>query len=326
MKKICVVELGGTINSFAESITGEFYGRPTTSGYDLIQELEIEELNIERFSLFQKISQELTTQDLIAFANQLNLKISSDEFFGAVVCMGTNTIEDVAYFIGLVIKTNKPIVFTGSQYPQGSLCFDGKLNLFNAITVASSSDAMNLGALLTFNGVVSSARDSYKVNPGYLDNFIMDNGPGYVGDVLAGIFKLRYVPNYRHTFKTEFDIKLIKNLAKICVIYAHIGLDAFLIDSVMESGALGIVSAGFGKGYQSIQITERLHEAVNSGIFVVRCSRLGITYTGIDEKYDDKYSFIVSKGLMPNKSSVLLSVALLFTQEKRELQRIFEEY
>ena len=260
------------------------------------------------------------------FANELNLKISSEDIFGVVVCMGTNTIEDVSYFIGLVIKTNKPIVFTGSQYPQKSLCFDGKLNLFNAITIASSSIAMNLGVLLTFNGVVSSARDSYKTTPGYLDNFIFDNGRGYVGDVIAGTFKLRCTPNYRHTFQTEFDLTLIKNFAKTCVIYAHVGLETFFIDSAIKNGVLGIVSAGFGKGYQSTPITNRLYEAVNTGICVVRCARLGITYTGIDEKYDQKYSFIVSKGLLPNKSAILLSVALLFTQDYKELQRIFEEY
>jgi L-asparaginase len=103
-------------------------------------------------------------------------------------------------------------------------------------------------------------------------------------------------------------------------------MDDFLIKASIASGVSGIISAGFGKGYQSNHISLALKKAVQLGIPVVRCPRSGCGYTSIDKTYDDKYGFIVAKGLSPHKSSLLLSLALNRTKNIDRIQRIFEEY
>ncbi|EHL31807.1 asparaginase [Legionella drancourtii] len=326
LKVIWIVELGGTISSVSEHPTSEFYKGPSNSVSSFIDEFVLNDrikIVMDKFS--NKISHEISIEDLITLANKIQRLLDSDECDGIIVTIGTNALEDVAYFIGLAVQSMKPIVFTGAHYPQNSLAFDGKRNLFNAIQIASSNNAMQLGVLVTFNDYVVTARDAVKNNPGLINNFATE-GRGIIGYVIGNQFVLQSKPIYKHTYQTEFSILGISNLPKISIIYAHLGMDDFLIDALITSGVSGIISAGFGKGYQSNRISLALEKAVQLGIPVVRCSRSGCGYTSIDKNYDNKYGFIVAKGLSPHKSSLLLSLALTRTRDIDKLQQIFEEY
>ena len=325
-KVIGIIELGGTISSISEHPTSEFYKGPSSSVSSFIGEFDLNDhIKIVMDKFTQKISHEMTIEDLIALANRIQSLLDSDEFDGIIVTIGTNALEDVAYFIGLVVQSMKPIVFTGAHYPQNSLAFDGKRNLFNAIQIASTNHAMQLGVLVTFNDYVVTARDAVKNNPGLINNFSME-GRGIIGHVIGNQFVLQSKPIYKHTYQSELSIRGISNLPKISIIYAHLGMDDVLIDALITSGVHGIISAGFGKGYQSNQISLALKNVVQLGIPVVRCSRSGCGYTSIDKTYDDKYGFIVAKGLSPHKSSLLLSLALNKTRDIDKIQQIFEEY
>lgn len=325
-KKIGIIELGGTINCLNEQPDSEFYNGPVSSISSFIEELNLEaNLHIFIESITQKISHEITVPDLIKIANRIQTLLEQEECCGIVVTMGTNALEDVAYFMGLVIKTKKPIVFTGAHYPQNSLAFDGKKNLFNALCIAKDQNAESLGVLVTFNDYVITARDAVKSTPGLLNNFSME-GIGVIGHVIGGKLILKSKPIYRHTHRSEFSLQGQHSLPKIAIIYSHLGMDDVLINAVINNGISGIISAGFGKGYQPGYISHALEKAVNSGIAVVRCSRLGYGYTGIDKNYDEKYGFVVAKGLSPHKSSLLLSLSLTVTQDANRIQKMFEEY
>lgn len=64
-----------------------------------------------------------------------------------------------------------------------------------------------------------------------------------------------------------------------------------IVESIINSGVKGLVSAGFGKGFQSKQITEVLHKATLKGLTVVRCPRISGCYMNSDSNYDKKYGF-----------------------------------
>jgi L-asparaginase len=325
-KVIGIVELGGTINSISQDPTSEFYNGPSTSVSSLLKKFNLEnniEIIVEKFE--QKISHEITTEDLIKLANRIQTLLDMVDFDGIVVTTGTNALEDIAYFIGLAVKSMKPIIFTGAHYPQNGLAFDGKRNLYNAINIASSDTAMKLGVLVTFNDYVVIARDAVKTTPGLINNFSAE-GMGIIGHIIGGKFILKSKPVYRHTYQSEFSISGLNSLPKVSIIYAHLGMDDTLIKASIASKVSGIVSAGFGKGYQTNHISLALAKAVQLGIPVVRCSRYGYGYTSIDRTYDEKYRFIVAKGLSPHKSSLLLALALNTTRDINQLQHIFEEY
>lgn len=325
-KSIVIIELGGTICSTVHHPTSEFYNGPDNSIRSFIKDLDLDrEINLEIIPFSRKISHELTIDEILLLGREIQRIIELVSCDGLVVVMGTNALEDIAYFMGLVINSKKPIVFTGAHFPQNSLNFDGKKNLYSAILVASSQKANELGILVTFNDCVVTARDATKSNPGLINNFSID-GNGVIGYVIGKEFYLKARPTYKHTYQSDFSIERIKSLPRVTLIYAHIGIDDIFIKASVSSGVKGIISAGYGKGYQSQNITEALHEAVTQGVVVVRCARLGHGYTNIDHSYDEKNRFIVANELSPHKSSLLLSVALNLTMDRSRIQDFFKEY
>ena len=66
---------------------------------------------------------------------------------GVVVAHGTSRLADTAYFINLVVRTRKPIVFVGAQRPWTGMSGDGPLNLYNAVRVAATPAAGGKGVL-----------------------------------------------------------------------------------------------------------------------------------------------------------------------------------
>jgi L-asparaginase len=69
---------------------------------------------------------------LLAFCMIIQL----NEADAIVVTHGTDTQEETAYFLDLLIKSDRPVVFTGSMRPATAISADGPKNLYDAITVA----------------------------------------------------------------------------------------------------------------------------------------------------------------------------------------------
>src|SRR3954465_14515121 len=83
---------------------------------------------------------------------------------GVVVTHGTDTMEEAAYLADLVHDDPRPIVFTGAQRPFDSPAPDGPANLADALRVAASPAARDLGVLLCFDGVAFAARGVRKID------------------------------------------------------------------------------------------------------------------------------------------------------------------
>ncbi|WP_028388744.1 asparaginase domain-containing protein [Legionella fairfieldensis] len=327
MKKIAVLDLGGTISNYTPKSTAEFYSQKGASLYSFINELPLPgkiEVNYESFSNI--ISHELSPDDLLNLGRKIQNIIDDPNVFGLVVSMGTNALEDVAYFIGLVVKTKKCIVFTGAHFPQNSLAFDGKKNLFNAIVVAQSDYSQDLGVVVTLNDTVTSARWATKNKPGISNDFSND-GIGGIGYVVGDIFHQKMQPLHKCAYSSEFSIHAMQSFPKIGMIYAHFCIAIDHINYIINNNIInGIVSAGYGKGYQTKEISTLLNKAVLNGIPVVRCARSGLSITNVDPSYDNKYGFVVASEFSPHKASILLSVCLAHRLSKQEIQRVFEEY
>ena len=323
---IYVLALGGTIASPTKAI-GEFYEHSSIAIDQLINLLPFdpEKIKILSKQFLQQISQDMTDEELIAVARQIDSIIKNDEIDGIVITQGTNCIEETAYFINLVIKTKKPIVFTGSFRPANALSYDGSRNLYNAILFASSRDAIGIGVVLTFNDTILSARDASKSNPSNIACF-STNGVGVVGSITGQYICIQSSFGKKHTYLSEFDINTIKNIPKIYIIYGHLGMDNIFINAAIKNHAQGIISAGMGTGYLPKAVMKSLNEAEKKGIFVVRCSRTGQGLVNIDPKLDNQHGSIAGNSLSPQKARILLAIALLKTKNKAEIQRIFNQY
>lgn len=327
MKKIVILDLGGTIANYTQKNTSEFYNQKGSSIYSLISEISFsKEIEISYEFFCNIISHELNTNELLALGKKIQNIVDDCNVFGLVVSMGTNALEDIAYFIGLVVKTKKNLVFTGAHFPQNSLGFDGIKNLYNALVVAQSNYSQDLGVVVCFNDTVVTARWATKNKAGISNDFSAE-GLGVLGYVVGDTFHLKMNSVHKQTYKSEFSIHTMSFFPKIYVVYAHLGMDVDLINHVVSNGSInGIISAGYGKGYQTKEITKLLNKAVLKDICVVRCARSGLSITNIDQSYDNKYGFIVASEFYPHKASILLAVCLAHQLPHREIQRVFQEY
>jgi L-asparaginase len=134
-------------------------------------------------------------------------------------------------------------------------------------------------------------------------------------------------PPWKHTSQSEFDISNVTKLPRVDIVFADEDMEPDLIDASVKAGAKGIVIAGVGNGNMNKASVDAAAAAVKKGVVVVRSSRVA---TGMVDRNvevdDDKLGFIASDELNPQKSRVLLSLALLTDHQPAQIQEMFRTY
>jgi L-asparaginase len=150
---------------------------------------------------------------------------------------------------------------------------------------------------------------------------------GLVGTAAYGENDFYNNPPWKHTAASEFDVKGVTKLPRVDIIYAYVDMPADAINSAVANGAKGIVIAGVGNGNMNKASVDAAAAAVKKGVTVVRSSRVATGSVGRNiELDDDKLGFIASDELNPQKSRVLLSLALLKPRDPKALQNLFYTY
>ena len=317
MKKprIAVVSTGGTIVSSGASDT-------QLTGYS-IEGLKVEDL-IRAVPSLESIADIKVTEVCnipsscinegiwIELARTVEANADQDDIDGIVITHGTDTMEETAFFLNLTLKTEKPVVMTGSMRPATALSADGPLNLYNAISVAGCSEAYGKGVLIVLNGLIAGARDTTKTNTTSVQTFQgRDFGTfGYVIGREAAFYTESTKP---HTAKSKFAVERIaRNLThtRVDIIYAHAGEDGVLIDAAVAAGAKGIVYAGTGHATISAKAEGALKQAIQKGVVVVRASRTGSGPVLAGLERWQELGIIPSGTLSPQKARILLELSL----------------
>ena len=268
-------------------------------------------------------SQEMNNEVWFKLANRVNELLNSGKADGVVITHGTDTMEETAYFLNLVVKSDKPIVMVGAMRNSGSLSADGPLNIFNAVNVAMSKEAAGKGVVVVMNDEIHAAREVTKTNTTAVDTFKSPNS-GKIGTVFYGNVKFYMNPVRKHTVNSAFDITKIKELPRVDIIYSHSNDNPDFVNVAVKNGAKGIVNAGMGNGNPFPSALEALGEAVKAGVVVVRDSRVGSGETTLNGEVDDgKYGFLASDNLNAQKARVLLMLALTQTTDKAKIQELF---
>ena len=268
-------------------------------------------------------SQEMNNEVWFKLANRVNELLTSGKADGVVITHGTDTMEETAYFLNLVVKSDKPIVMVGAMRNSGSLSADGPLNIFNAVNVAMNKEAAGKGVMVVMNDEIHAAREVTKTNTTAVDTFKSPNS-GKIGTVFYGNVKFYMNPTRKHTVNSAFDITKIKELPRVDIIYSHSNDNPDFVNVAVKNGAKGIINAGMGNGNPFPNALEALGEAVKAGVVVVRDSRVGSGETTLNGEVDDgKYGFLASDNLNAQKARVLLMLALTQTTDKAKIQELF---
>ena len=163
---IRILATGGTIAGTGESsVKTNYTAGQVAIGALLAAVPQIEEIaNVEGEQVVRIGSQDMTDEVWLILAKRINELLKRSDVDGIVVTHGTDTMEETAYFLNLVVKSNKPVVLVGAMRPSTALSADGPLNLYNAVVVAASPESKDKGVLVAMNGIVLDAHGVMKMN------------------------------------------------------------------------------------------------------------------------------------------------------------------
>jgi L-asparaginase len=328
LPNIVVLATGGTIAGAAGSDVQAAY----TSGQVGVDQLlaavpQAKKLAALRGEQIANIgSQDMNDEVWLKLATRVNQLAAMPDVAGIVITHGTDTIEETAYFLNLVVKSAKPVVLTAAMRPSTALSADGPLNFYNAVAVAANKEATGRGVLVVINDWIQGAASLTKTSTTAVQTF-MSPLRGLIGTVAYGEAEFYRGPVGKNTTASEFSLDGVTTLPRVDIVMAHENMDGVLINAAAAAGARGLVIAGVGNGNMTAATQEAVKRARKKGVAVVRSTRVTSGFVGRDVEVDDDALGTVASGdLNPAKSRVLLKVALLRTADPAAIQAYFDRY
>jgi L-asparaginase len=291
LPSVTVLALGGTIAS-----TGGGAGvTPTLTASDLVESVpglaRVARISAETFR--QVPSPELTLLDLTALAHEIIRRIDGGDA-GVVVTQGTNTIEETAFALDLLVCDDAPVVVTGAMRNPTLPGADGPANLLAAVATAASRDARGLGALVVFADEIHAARFVRKAHTQSVSPF-RSSPVGPIGWLSEGRVRIGARPAGRRRLR----LQPVTNPPLVALLAFGAGDEGLLVGAVAAAGYQGLVVEATGGGHTTAAPVDQL-EALAREMPVVLASR-----TGAGELLQHTYSFtgseidLIGRGLIP---------------------------
>jgi L-asparaginase len=328
MARVHILATGGTIAGSGPSDIDPGYKPGDLTVESLIRAVpkvrSLAEVTAEQVA--QIGSQDMDDALWLKLAARVNAVFSAAGADGIVVTHGTDTMEETAYFLHLVTKSERPVVLTGAMRPPTSLSPDGPLNLYNAVAVAADPEAAGRGAIVVLNDDLHSGRDVTKAHTTDVQAF-ESPGPGLLGTASYGRIRYFRKPSRLHTSSSEWNVAGLDQLPRVDIVYAHAGMPVDLIEASVSLGARGLIVAGMGNGNPTAPATHALARVAKRGVVVVRSTRVVSGDVTRDVEVDDEaLGFVAADQLNPQKARVLLQLCLTRTNDPAAVQEAFYRY
>ena len=244
---------------------------------------------------------------------------------GVVITHGTDTMEETAYFLSLVIKSDKPVVLVGAMRPSTAISADGPKNLYNAVALAADKNAKSKGVMIAMNDKIQGARGVVKTHTLNVDAFSSPDF-GDLGYIIDG-----KVTFYNSICKTcgkniPFDVSKLSSLPKVDILYTYSNDgNAVAARALFENGTKALIIAGSGAGNIHKDQKNMLKELLKQGLIVAVSSRISAGLVAVSDE-DKALGFISAGDLNPQKARVLLMLALTKTKDTKKIQEYFLKY
>src|SRR5213075_637842 len=188
-------------------------------------------------------SQDMTVDIWKKLAVRINQIFKNKEADAIVVTHGTDTQEETAYFLDLVVPSEMPVVLTGSMRPATAISADGPKNLYDAITVAIDPKSKGRGVLVSFNEGIYDAREVMKMSTTKTNAFGSPN-TGAVGQAYDGRVEYYSSSDREVNPKKPVVITADTKLPRVDIVYMYADASADQIDMLIGKKVDGIVIAG----------------------------------------------------------------------------------
>lgn len=324
--RVRMVATGGTISNRRG-------GRLTAE--ELVKALpDVERYVRPEFEQFVNTSSaSLTLTQWLELARRLNTLLrENQDLAGLVVTSGTDTLEELAWFLHLTVRDSRPVVVTGAMRRPDMPSPDGTANLLAAFRVAAAPDARGRGVLVVLNDEIHSARDVTKSDAQRLHTFASRAG-GRLGVVDQDRVVFRRTIDTRHTAASEFDVFAIDVLPRVDVLLVYQAANGDLVKAAVDLGAQGLVIATAGAGAISGTQGDGIRHVLAQGRPVVYTTRAGAgriaadtASAGTASAAGDAIFRIAGEDHTPLKARVLLMLALAAGLQPADIQRVFIEY
>ncbi|HGL5462639.1 TPA: asparaginase [Staphylococcus aureus] len=321
MKHLLVIHTGGTISMSQDQsnkvITNDI--NPISMHQDVInQYAQIDELNP-----FNVPSPHMTIQHVKQLKDIILEAVTNKYYDGFVITHGTDTLEETAFLLDLILGIEQPVVITGAMRSSNEIGSDGLYNYISAIRVASDEKARHKGVMVVFNDEIHTARNVTKTHTSNTNTFQSPNH-GPLGVLTKDRVQFHHMP-YRQQALENVNDKLNVPLVK-----AYMGMPGDIFSFYSREGIDGMVIEALGQGNIPPSALEGIQQLVSLNIPIVLVSR---SFNGIVSPtyaYDGggyqlaQQGFIFSNGLNGPKARLKLLVALSNNLDKAEIKSYFE--
>ncbi|HDI6546140.1 TPA: asparaginase [Staphylococcus aureus] len=321
MKHLLVIHTGGTISMSQDQsnkvVTNDT--NPISMHQDVInQYAQIDELNP-----FNVPSPHVTIQHVKQLKDIILEAVTNKYYDGFVITHGTDTLEETAFLLDLILGIEQPVVITGAMRSSNEIGSDGLYNYISAIRVASDEKARHKGVMVVFNDEIHTARNVTKTHTSNTNTFQSPNH-GPLGVLTKDRVQFHHMP-YRQQALENVNDKLNVPLVK-----AYMGMPGDIFSFYSREGIDGMVIEALGQGNIPPSALEGIQQLVSLNIPIVLVSR---SFNGIVSPtyaYDGggyqlaQQGFIFSNGLNGPKARLKLLVALSNNLDKAEIKSYFE--
>lgn len=321
MKHLLVIHTGGTISMSQDQsnkvVTNDI--NPISLHQDVInQYAQIDELNP-----FNVPSPHMTIQHVKQLKDIILEAVTNKYYDGFVITHGTDTLEETAFLLDLILGIEQPVVITGAMRSSNEIGSDGLYNYISAIRVASDEKARHKGVMVVFNDEIHTARNVTKTHTSNTNTFQSPNH-GPLGVLTKDRVQFHHMP-YRQQALENVNEKLNVPLVK-----AYVGMPGDIFSFYSREGIDGMVIEALGQGNMPPSALEGIQQLVSLNIPIVLVSR---SFNGIVSPtyaYDGggyqlaQQGFIFSNGLNGPKARLKLLVALSNNLDKAEIKSYFE--
>ena len=258
-KKVVILSTGGTISTLKDKEKGglinELSGEDLISGIDFRLKVEVEN--------FAKITSVYIKPPMIYdLAERVRQLQQEDDVEGIVVTNGTSTMEEVSYFLDMIVSGEKPVVITGAQRSGSDPWPDGPGNIAAAVRVASYIQSRGKGVMVVFSNSIHQGKEIHKAHTWSLDPFD-SRDKGRLGYVYPD--KVVY---YRNSQRSPLKLnEYIDYPVEIVMFYS--GADAKMIEFLVSRKVRGIVIEAVGPGNVNDEFYNEIVKARAAGIEVV---------------------------------------------------------
>ena len=322
MNRLLLLATGGTIAGCAEnSATLNNYTAGVLGGDALLaavpQLQDLAKISVEQIANVD--SADLLFAHWRALVARIRDAFAADpELAGVVITHGTNTLEETAWLLQLLIDDPRPVVLVGAMRPATALSADGPLNLLQAVQVALSSDARGHGVLVVMDGQIHAAQRVTKLATQGVGAFASPGrGPlGWVDDV--GV----HLPTASGPRQVPFaDLDLPEQWPQVPIVYGCVDPEPLPLSACLNSRVAGLVFTGTGAGQLSVGECRLLEAWAGPRPLMLRANRCG---SGSVHRHaeDERLGLLPAGSLNPQKARVLLLLAVLAGWDRNQLDAL----